>query len=144
VNELRGRALPAFTEWGDLDLSYKVVARIDAAKCIGCHLCVVSCRDTAVHCIHTIREPLAPGHAAPGREAAVTAAGTRGVDVVWVDESECIGCNLCSAVCPVPGCITMTDVTNGAPFESWNDRIEKGTAVVPGGIADLRRAGLKV
>jgi dihydropyrimidine dehydrogenase (NAD+) subunit PreA len=143
VNDLRGRALPAFTEWGELDLNYKVVARIDAQKCIGCHLCVVACQDTAVHCIHTIREPLAPGHAAPGRETAAAAVGQRGVDVVWVDETECIGCNLCSAVCPVPGCITMTDVTDGAPFESWNDRIAKGTATVPGGIADLRRAGLK-
>jgi hypothetical protein len=28
----------------------------------------------------------------------------------------------------------MTDVTNGKPFESWNDRIAKGTATVPGGL----------
>ena len=35
--------------------------------------------------------------------------------IVWVDETECIGCNLCSAVCPVPGCIAMTDVTDGRP-----------------------------
>ena len=33
-----------------------------------------------------------------------------------------------AAVCPVPGCITMVDETNGRPFESWNDRIAKGTA----------------
>jgi dihydropyrimidine dehydrogenase (NAD+) subunit PreA len=59
---------------------------------------------------------------------------------VWVDETECIGCNLCSAVCPVPHCITMKDVTNGAPFESWNDRIEKGTARTPGGLVDYRAA----
>jgi hypothetical protein len=32
----------------------------------------------------------------------------------------------------------MTDVTNGAPFESWNDRIAKGTAKVPGGLDDFR------
>jgi hypothetical protein len=30
----------------------------------------------------------------------------------------------------------MKDVTNGAPFESWNDRIAKGTAWVPGGLHD--------
>jgi dihydropyrimidine dehydrogenase (NAD+) subunit PreA len=39
-------------------------------------------------------------------------------------------------VCPVPGCITMTDDTRGKPFESWNDRIAKGTAKVPGGLHD--------
>src|SRR3982751_3964233 len=31
VNELRGRAVPAFQEWGGLDLHYKTVARIDHA-----------------------------------------------------------------------------------------------------------------
>jgi hypothetical protein len=30
----------------------------------------------------------------------------------------------------------MKDVTNGAPFESWNDRIARGTAWVPGGLHD--------
>src|SRR5512146_1518660 len=35
VNELRGLAVPKYKEWGDLDLSYRVVADIDADKCIG-------------------------------------------------------------------------------------------------------------
>jgi len=143
VKELKGRALPAFTEWGDLDLNYKVVAHVDADKCIGCNLCYVACRDTAVHCIHNAGEPLQPGHRASTREAAVAAAKARDAHIVWVDESECIGCNLCSAVCPVPGCITMQDQTHGAPFESWNDRIAKGTAKVPGGLADFRAAHAK-
>src|SRR5207344_2044674 len=34
VSELRGRALPAFVEWGELDLRYKVVAEVDATACI--------------------------------------------------------------------------------------------------------------
>jgi len=138
VNELRGAAVPAYSEWGDLDLNYKVVARIDPEKCIGCNLCYVACRDTAVYCIHNADEPLAAGHEAPTRDAAIAASKAREAHIVWVDESECIGCNLCSHVCPVSGCITMTDVTNGAPFESWNDRIAKGTAKVPGGVDDLR------
>jgi dihydropyrimidine dehydrogenase (NAD+) subunit PreA len=136
VGDLRGRAVPAFTEWGDLDLHYKVVAHVDPEKCIGCDLCYVACRDSAVHCIHTAHEPLADGHLAPTRDAAIAASKARGSHVVWVDESECIGCNLCSAVCPVHDCITMKDVTNGRPFESWNDRIAKGTAHVPGGLHD--------
>ena len=136
VNELRGLALPAYSEWGDLDLNYKVVAHVDADKCVGCNLCYVACRDTAVHCIHNAGDPLAPGHLAPTREAAIAASAGRKTHVVWVDESECIGCNLCSHVCPVDGCITMKDVTGDRPFESWNDRIAKGTAHVPGGLHD--------
>jgi dihydropyrimidine dehydrogenase (NAD+) subunit PreA len=135
VRELQGRALPAFVEWGDLDLNYKVVAHVDPASCIGCNLCYVACRDSAVRCIHNVDEPLAAGHQAPTRDAAI-AASKNGTHTVWVDESECIGCNLCSAVCPVHGCITMKDLTNGRPFESWNDRIGKGTAHVPGGLHD--------
>jgi dihydropyrimidine dehydrogenase (NAD+) subunit PreA len=141
VSELRGKALPAFTEWGDLDLNYKVVARVDPEKCIGCELCYVACRDSAVTCIHNGNEPLKAGHLAPTRAEALEAAERKKAHIVWVDESECIGCNLCSAVCPVPGCITMTDVTGGRPFESWNDRVAKGTASVPGTLDDLRASG---
>ena len=39
-----------------------------------------------------------------------------------VDESECVGCNLCYLVCPVPGCITMEQVDLGLPPESWEQR----------------------
>jgi dihydropyrimidine dehydrogenase (NAD+) subunit PreA len=134
VNELRGRALSGFVDWGDLDLNYKVVAEVDPGLCIGCDLCYVACRDSAVACIHRAEEDLAAGHRAPTREAAVTAAAAKNAHIVWVDETECIGCNLCHHVCPVHGCITMKDVTGGAPFESWNDRILKGTAKVPGGL----------
>jgi dihydropyrimidine dehydrogenase (NAD+) subunit PreA len=134
VNELRGRALPAYSEWGDLDLNYKVAAQIDPDKCIGCDLCYVACRDTSVYCIHTANEPLTPGHRAPTREAALVKVREKNVHVPWVDWDECTGCNLCSLVCPVQGCITMVDDTRGKPFESWNDRIAKGTNKVPGGI----------
>jgi hypothetical protein len=30
----------------------------------------------------------------------------------------------------------MKDVTGDAPFESWNDRVARGTAHVPGGLHD--------
>jgi hypothetical protein len=33
----------------------------------------------------------------------------------------------------------MEDVTGGKPFESWNDRLRKGTATVPGGLEDWRK-----
>ena len=138
VSELRGKALPAFIDWGDLDLNYKVAARVDTQACIGCNLCYVACRDSSVNCIHNVDEPLVPGHVAPTRDAAIAAAKARDSHVVWVDETECTGCNLCSVVCPVPNCITMVETSNGKPFESWNDRIARGTSRVPGGIDDWR------
>ena len=45
-----------------------------------------------------------------------------------VDESECVGCNLCYLVCPVPGCITMEEINLGLPSQSWEQR----TASLPG------------
>ena len=80
---------------------------------VGCGKCHVACEDTAHQAIAI----------EPGRRYTVI-------------EEECVGCNLCSHVCPVPGCITMVDDTRGKPFESWNDRIAKGTNKVPGGLHD--------
>jgi len=45
--------------------------------------------------------------------------------VPFVDEKECIGCNLCMLVCPVPDCITMVEVSHSEGKESWKDRIAK-------------------
>jgi dihydropyrimidine dehydrogenase (NAD+) subunit PreA len=44
-----------------------------------------------------------------------------------VDEDECVGCNLCSLVCPVPGCITMErrDDPTIAP-NTWAERVAAG------------------
>jgi dihydropyrimidine dehydrogenase (NAD+) subunit PreA len=39
-----------------------------------------------------------------------------------VDEHHCVGCNLCSLVCPVEGCITMERVENGLAPQSWAER----------------------
>ena len=35
-----------------------------------------------------------------------------------IDE-ECVGCNLCMHVCPVPDCITMVTVETGKPYLNW-------------------------
>jgi dihydropyrimidine dehydrogenase (NAD+) subunit PreA len=138
VNELRGRAIEQFVDWGDLDLSYKLIAKIDSRTCIGCQLCVTACWDGAHQCIFTgaldrPRPPHAhtPGPAvAPKPQVLGAIAGDR---VPWIDEPECVGCNLCEIVCPVPGCITMAEVPNGPP-ETWNDRVREGRDKVPGGI----------
>ncbi|WP_263380054.1 NAD-dependent dihydropyrimidine dehydrogenase subunit PreA [Granulicella paludicola] len=45
-----------------------------------------------------------------------------------VDEDECVGCNLCSLVCPVPECITMERRDTGLPPETWEQRVAKREA----------------
>jgi len=50
-----------------------------------------------------------------------------------VDEAECVGCNLCSLVCPVEGCITMEEVDTRLPSQSWKNargilQIRQGSA----------------
>jgi len=46
-----------------------------------------------------------------------------------VDEDECVGCNLCSLVCPVPDCITMErrDDASITP-NTWEERVAAGVA----------------
>ena len=109
VDQMVGKAVPAFSEWGDLDLNYETVARIDADKCIGCQLCVAACHDGAHQCIHP-------------------QSGTR---VPRVDESECVGCNLCQIVCPVPDCITLEPVDNGFKPATWNEHVHQGKPLRP-------------
>jgi dihydropyrimidine dehydrogenase (NAD+) subunit PreA len=138
VRELVGRAVPAYQEWGDLDLNYKVIAKIDPKSCIGCQLCVTACLDGAHQCIFTGEgERERPPHAhTPGKAIApspLPLGAIAGNRVPWVDEPECVGCNLCQLVCPVPGCITMAEVPAG-PRETWNDRVKAGRDKVPGGI----------
>jgi dihydropyrimidine dehydrogenase (NAD+) subunit PreA len=122
-------------EFGDLDMNYRVKARIDAGKCIGCDVCYVACMDGAHQCIHRPWETPHGGNEAPGF-AASHAAWKRDESyrVPWVDETECVGCNLCALVCPVEDCITMTHVNPGEPAESWNERVAAGRGVVPGGL----------
>ncbi len=52
IEDFRGLSLPKLTEWKHLNLNYKIVARIDPAKCIGCDLCYIACWDGAHQCIH--------------------------------------------------------------------------------------------
>ncbi|HVF43804.1 MAG TPA: NAD-dependent dihydropyrimidine dehydrogenase subunit PreA [Pyrinomonadaceae bacterium] len=101
VGDLVGASVPRVTDWGALDLNYKTVARIDHSKCIQCNLCHVACEDGAHQCVPLVQ----------------TAAGRFPV----VDEHECVGCNLCYLVCPVPGCISMVRLDDGANPLSWRE-----------------------
>ncbi|HKG14010.1 MAG TPA: NAD-dependent dihydropyrimidine dehydrogenase subunit PreA [Pyrinomonadaceae bacterium] len=101
VNELVGASVRRVTDWGNLDLNYKTVARIDHSKCIQCNLCHVACEDGAHQCVPLVQ----------------TDAGRFPV----VDEHECVGCNLCYLVCPVPGCISMVRLDDGTNPLSWRE-----------------------
>jgi dihydropyrimidine dehydrogenase (NAD+) subunit PreA len=52
-----------------------------------------------------------------------------------VDEDECVGCNLCSLVCPVPECITMERRETGLPPQTWEERVAAGAVPVVAGNA---------
>ncbi len=72
IEDFRGLSVPKVTDWKHLDLNYKIVARINREKCIGCDLCYVACWDGAHQCIHL------EGHAVP---AAVEAASRASIAV---------------------------------------------------------------
>ena len=112
LDDMIGKAVPSYSEWGNLDLNYETVAKIDADKCIGCQLCVVACQDGAHQCVYPSKTP-ETSH------------------VPWVDESECVGCNLCQIVCPVQGCITMAPVANGFAPATWNEHVDAGKLLRP-------------
>jgi dihydropyrimidine dehydrogenase (NAD+) subunit PreA len=151
IEDFRGRSLPNVCEWKELNLNYQIVARIHEELCIGCQLCYIACWDGAHQCIHLDRTspvpdtmktpgmveaeaakrisvtPIAKLDAGSARESGVTPVER----IPRVDEEHCVGCNLCSLVCPVENCITMERVDNGLPFESWEQRTAKG--LVPPG-----------
>jgi dihydropyrimidine dehydrogenase (NAD+) subunit PreA len=159
LEEFRGLSLPRVTEWKHLNLNYKIVARIDEAKCIGCDLCYTACWDGAHQCIHLDRvSGTVDGHVELHKKPAEIEAASRAAITVTpipkldrievsdhgpyatplariprVDETECVGCNLCSLVCPVEGCITMEQVDLGLPSQSWEQRIAQATVTVANG-----------
>ena len=136
VNDLIGKAIPGFVEWGELDLNYDIVAKIDASKCIGCGLCYISCLDGAHQCVHTNKGQCYAYHGEPDHgfnprievSAPIRHQPKNGdlEHVPFIDEKECVGCNLCMLVCPVPDCITMEEISHSKGKESWNDRVARG------------------
>ncbi len=124
-----GASVPRIKTWGDLDLNHAVVARIDQSTCIHCGLCYIACEDGCHQSIE--KTPIAEADytagAAPDRvlrsggHAIVTGGGDGIVNRYTIRESTCVGCNMCSLVCPVDGCITMHPVDNGKPPMTWND-----------------------
>ncbi len=42
------------------------------------------------------------------------------INVFRINTDTCVGCNMCSLVCPVDRCITMQEVDTGLAPMSWN------------------------
>jgi len=92
IDQFRGRALPTVTEWQHLNLRAVSKAVIDQDSCIQCGRCHIACEDTSHQAITAVKD------------------GKRHFEVL---ENECVGCNLCVTVCPVPECITLRTLAPG-------------------------------
>ena len=92
IEDFRGRAVPNVTDWQYLNLNYIAKALIDQDACIKCGRCYAACEDTSHQAIMKEKD------------------GKRHFEVM---DDECVACNLCVEVCPVPNCITMVQQTKG-------------------------------
>ena len=92
IEDFRGRALASVTDWQYLNLNAISKAVIDQDRCIACGRCHIACEDTS--------------------HQAITAT-KNGVRHFEVKDDECVGCNLCVTVCPVPECISLRTLAPG-------------------------------
>ena len=92
VSEIVGKAVPTVTNWQYLNLNHITKAVIDQDSCIQCGRCHIACEDTSHQAITHTKD---------------------GKRFFEVKEDECVGCNLCVTVCPVPECITLRDLAPG-------------------------------
>ena len=92
IDDFRGRAVPTVSDWRYLNLNHISKAVIDQTSCIQCGRCHIACEDTSHQAIATTKD------------------GKRHFEV---REQDCVGCNLCVTVCPVPDCLTLRDLAPG-------------------------------
>ena len=101
IDDFKGKAIEQIEDFGNFNLLHKTVARIEQTKCIHCNLCHIACEDGAHQCIDL--------------------KAVNGHNETVVREEDCVGCCLCSLVCPVEGCIEMVRVDDGSNEKSWNE-----------------------
>jgi dihydropyrimidine dehydrogenase (NAD+) subunit PreA len=92
VQDMTGRAVRSVVDWNDLDLNRVEKAVIDQELCIECGRCHIVCEDASHQAITATKN------------------GKRHFEI---NEAECVGCNLCVSICPVPQCITMRSLAAG-------------------------------
>jgi dihydropyrimidine dehydrogenase (NAD+) subunit PreA len=133
IDQVVGQGAKRIRSWGELDLNYKVVAKINEATCIHCGICYASCEDGCYQAIsweklsrtdyiQRFGEPKRmKGEAAPNLKLEQNEAT---IDVFEVTDA-CVGCNMCALVCPVDGCITMEEIPAAKPPMNWNQYQQK-------------------
>ena len=92
IEQFKGKAIPSVTSWTQLNMNHVEKAVINQDACIQCGRCHVVCEDTSHQAITAIKD------------------GKRWFEI---KEDECVGCNLCVSICPVPKCITMRTLKPG-------------------------------
>jgi dihydropyrimidine dehydrogenase (NAD+) subunit PreA len=102
ASQFIGKAVPKFVNWEYLNLKYAVKARIDQSLCIQCGRCYIACEDTSHQAIFKEKN------------------GRRHFEV---NDKECVGCNLCVAVCPVENCITLEELPDGSIDPRTGERV---------------------
>ena len=92
VAQMVGKAVPSITSWNQLNMNHVEKAVINQDSCIQCGRCHVVCEDTSHQAITATKD------------------GKRHFEI---KEEECVGCNLCVSICPVPDTITMRKLAAG-------------------------------
>lgn len=100
IHDFRGKAVTNTVNWNELNMNFDTKAFIDSKSCIECGRCHIACEDTSHQAI----------------EFVTAEDGKRSFTVI---DDECVGCNLCAIVCPVPECIEMRQVDNKLAYITW-------------------------
>ena len=107
VGDIVGKALPTVSDWRYLNLNQITKAVINQDSCIQCGRCHIACEDTSHQAITATKD------------------GKRHFEV---KNDECVGCNLCVTVCPVPDCITLRDLSPGELDERTGKTVQAAHA----------------
>jgi dihydropyrimidine dehydrogenase (NAD+) subunit PreA len=109
IEDFRGKAVPTVKNWNQLNLHHVVKAEIQQDSCIRCGRCHIVCEDTSHQAIWAQRD-------ADGRAR------------YEVNDAECVGCNLCVSICPVPDTLSLRTLKPGEIDARTGQRVQAGYA----------------